>query len=61
MEAYALRNQNTIDQYIATQPILDMCLTGERRPGAWVTRWWLEQEDIDLAGTMAVAAGPMGV
>ena len=38
---YVLRRQNTTAQYITTNPILEICMTAERRPGAWVpTRWW---------------------
>ena len=43
-----LRRQNTVAQYIATQPILDLCEQATRRPGARVSwRWW-EQTGIDL-------------
>ena len=35
------RRQNTVAQYIATQPILDLCERSNRRPGARVyRRWW---------------------
>ena len=36
VEVYSLRNQNTIAQYIETQPILYLCLMAERRPGSRV-------------------------
>ena len=35
-------------QYIATQPILDLCEQATRRPGARVSRRWWEQSGIDL-------------
>ena len=35
-------------QYIVTQPILDLYEIYVRRLGAWVSRRWWEQEDIDL-------------
>ena len=31
------QRQNTVAQYIATQPILDLCERGTRRPGARVS------------------------
>ena len=35
------RRQNTVAQYIATRPILDLCDQATRRPGARVYRpWW---------------------
>ena len=44
------RWQNTVAQYIATQPILDLCERANRRPGARVSwRCW-EQDGIDLEG-----------
>ena len=45
-----LRRQNTVAQFIATQPILDLCKKATRRPGAQVSwRWW-EQTGIYLKG-----------
>ena len=29
---YIVRRQNTVAQYIATRPIMDLCLTAERKP-----------------------------
>ena len=31
---YVLRRHNTVSRYIATCPILELCLTAERHPGA---------------------------
>ena len=50
MGAYVLNRQNTVSQYIVTRPILDLCEETVRRPGAWVSRIWWEQEGLDLAG-----------
>ena len=47
---YITRRQNTVAQYIATQPILDLCERSFRRPGAWVSWRWRKQEGIDLEG-----------
>ena len=45
-----LRRQNTVAQFIATRPILDLCEKAKRRPGARVpSRWW-EQKGIDWKG-----------
>ena len=45
---YITRRQNTVAQYIATQPILDLCERSARRPGARVSwRWW-EQDGLYL-------------
>ena len=42
------RRQNTVAQYIATRPILDLCERATQRLGARVSRQWWEQERIDL-------------
>ena len=57
MEIYILCHHNTIAQHIVTRPIQELCLAEERRPGAWVKRWWREQGGLDLylEGVMAVA------
>ena len=38
IETYVAHNQNTVAQYIATRPIIDLCLVEGRRPGARVLR-----------------------
>ena len=50
MGVYILKMQNTAAQYIPMQPILDLCKRSVRRPRAWVSQRWWEQEGIDLAG-----------
>ena len=41
MDTYISRHQNTVAHYIAAQPILDLCLEEEQRPGVWVPKqWW---------------------
>ena len=42
------RRQNTVEQYIATRPILDLCERDTQRLGARVYHRWWEQEGIDL-------------
>ena len=46
-----LRRQNTVAQFIATRPILDLCEKSNIRPGAQVTRRWWEQTGIDWKGS----------
>ena len=41
------RRQNTVAQYIATQPLLDLCEGARPREGARVTLRWWEQSGID--------------
>ena len=33
---YVTGRQNTVAQYISTQPILDLCERSDWRPGVWV-------------------------
>ena len=50
------RRQNTVAQYNATRPNLDLCERSTWRPGARVScRWW-EQADIDSEGAKKRAA-----
>ena len=39
--------QNTVAQYIATRPLLDLCEGVKQREGAQVTLRWWDQSDID--------------
>ena len=41
------RRQNTVAQYIATRPLLDLCEGARPREGARVTLRWWEQSGID--------------
>ena len=42
-----LRRQNTVAQYIATRPLLDLCKGARAREGAKVPLRWWEQAGID--------------
>ena len=55
---YITRRQNTVGQYIATRPILDLCERSVWRPGARVSRRWWEQAGLYFkrAKEMAAAA-----
>ena len=44
------RRQNTVAQYIAMRPILDLCERATQRPEARVYRRWWEQDKIYLEG-----------
>ena len=55
VDTYVSCRQNTVAQYIATRPIMDLCMSEKRRPGPRVeTRWW-EQEGLDLEGMRAAS------
>ena len=41
------KRQNTIAQYIATRPLLDLCEEARAREGAKVPLWWWDQAGID--------------
>ena len=41
------RRHNTVAQYIATRPLLDLCEGATQRGGARVTMKWWEQKEID--------------
>ena len=45
-----LRRQNTVTQFIATRPILDLCKKANRQPSTWLARWWCEKTGIDWEG-----------
>ena len=49
METFIRRWQNTVAQYIATRPILDLCEASEKNWGVQVGMWWWKQAGIDLA------------
>ena len=40
VETYISRRQNAFTQFIATRPIIDLCLAAERRTGPRVYKWW---------------------
>ena len=40
VETYVYRRQNTATQFIATRPIMDLCLAAERITGTQVSRRW---------------------
>ena len=48
---YVTRTQNTVAQYIATRPLLDLCGQCVSSMGARVSWGWWDQEGLDLEGT----------
>ena len=50
VENYVLCRQNTVAQFIATRPIMDLSMVAERRLGSRVPTWWLGQEGQELVG-----------
>ena len=55
IETYIACRQNKIAQYIVTGPILELCLTTERLPGAQVPNRWWEQGGLDWEGEREAA------
>ena len=53
------RRQNTVAQYIATRPILDLCERAMQRAGERLSRRWWEKEGIDLKAAKERAAEAM--
>ena len=45
---YIARHQNTVAQYIATRPIMDLYLVENRNPGMRLSRRWWEQPAMDI-------------
>ena len=54
VETYVSLCQNTVAQFIATRPIMDLCLASEQRPWSrGINRWW-DQDVLDV-GVMQMA------
>ena len=45
---YIAHRNNTVTQFIATRPIMDVCLAAARRPGYWVLKRCLKQDRLDI-------------
>ena len=50
---YITRRQNTSAQYIATLPIIDLCMLAEWKPELRLSRQWWEQTVPDILGIRA--------
>ena len=55
VENYVYCHYNTVEHFIATSPIMDLCLVAEQRPGPRITRRWWEQDGVDLEGMQTEA------
>ena len=55
------RRQNMVAQYIASQPILELCKRVNRWPGVWVSRQWWKKARIDLEGARKQAEESMNI
>ena len=55
LETHVSHHQNTVAQYIATRPIMGLCLAEKRRPGKMLEMRWWEQEGLDLEGIWTAA------
>ena len=53
--------QNTAAQYIATQPILELCEQSARRPGGLLYQRWWEQDGLELEGAKDRAEVDSGI
>ena len=47
------RRQNMVAQYIATRPILELCLEAAAHPGARVEKLWQKKEEMSLVEEQA--------
>ena len=58
---YIALRQNKFTQYISTCPIMDLCLSAERKPGMCLSRRWWEHPAMDIleirAGNAAAEGG----
>ena len=55
LETYVSCHQNTVAQYIATRPIMDLCLAEKWKTGKRVEMRWWEQEGLYLEGMRTAA------
>ena len=50
MDTYVSCIQNTATQFIATRPIMELCLAAERRLGSKLATRWQDKDGLDLEG-----------
>ena len=50
IRVYISRRQNMVAQYIATRPIMDLCLAAEQKSGMRLYRQWWEKPALDILG-----------
>ena len=54
VEIYVSRLQNTAAQFIATRPIMELCLAAERRPEPRISKQLWEQDRVGVKGVQKV-------
>ena len=57
---YISCKQNTVTQYIATHPIMDLCLVSDRKPRMHLSRQWWEHPALDIMWIRAGQAASEG-
>ena len=60
IRVYINHHNNTVAKYIATHPIMDLCLEAEKKPGMHLSRRWWEHPALDILGIRARCAAPEG-
>ena len=50
VDTYVSRRHNTVTQFIAARPIMDLCLEAEQRPGPRLSNRWWKQNGVDAEG-----------
>ena len=55
VETYVYHRHNTVAKFIATRPIMELCLVEERRPGPRISKWLWEKEGVDVEGMQTAA------
>ena len=53
IEVYITRVQNMVAEYIATCPIMDLCLAAEQRRVMRLSRRWWDQPNLNILGIRA--------
>ena len=57
---YIAHSQNMTAKYIATRPIMELCLAAERNKGMRLSRKWWEQPTLYTTGIRAGKAATEG-
>ena len=55
VDTYNSRLKKKVTQFIATRPIMGLCLAVERRSGIWISKRWWEQDGMDVEGIWTAA------
>ena len=48
MDTHISRHQNTVTQFIATSPIINLCLAAYQRSGSRISQRWCKQDGVDV-------------